>query len=103
MRSPVDIKRKVYNRIKDYLSRDRTGLRRALLNLFIRVKSLTVPEIFESLRHYFSISYHSIASMVGVIASRLGILRVKRNPNERNSVYELKEKYIDIVRDLVTA
>lgn len=103
MRSPVDIKRKVYHRIRDYLSRDRTGLRRALLNLFIRVKSLTIPEIFEALRLHFSVSYHSIASMVGVIASRLGILRVKRNPNERISTYELKEKYVDIVRDLVTA
>lgn len=103
MRAPADIKKKVYNRIKEYLSRDRTGLRRALLNLFLEVKSLTIPQIFESLRSHFSITYHSIASMVGVIASRLGILRVKRSADVKNTVYELREKYVDLVKGLVTS
>ncbi len=103
MRSPVDIKKKVYLRIREYLSRDRTGLRRALLALFVRIRSLTIPQIFEVLRDHFSVTYHSIASMVGVIASRLGILHVRRNADGTNSIYELKEKYMDIVKDLVAA
>lgn len=102
MRSPVDIKKQIYRRLREYLSRDRTGIRRALLNLFIRIKSWTVPQLFEQLRLHFSISYHSVASMVGVIASRIGILRVKRTADGANAIYELKDKYMDIVTDLVT-
>ena len=45
-----------------------------MLSLFVRAKSLTVAQIHEKLAEKFSVSYHSIASMVGTIASKLGIL-----------------------------
>lgn len=102
MKPPVDIKRKIYSRLKDYLSRDRTGIRRALLNLFIKIKTWTIPEIFDALKEHFSITYHSLASMVGIIASRLGILHVRRTPDGTNAVYELKEQYVDVVTRLIS-
>jgi hypothetical protein len=99
----VDFKSQIRRRLKEYLSRDRTGIRKALLALFIRIKSWTIPQIFEQLKEHFTISYHSVASMVGIIASRIGILRVKRSVDSNNTLYEMKEQYIDLVSDLLTA
>lgn len=102
MRSPVDFKSQICRRLKDYLSRDRTGIRRALLALFIRIKSWTIPQIFDQLKEHFSISYHSVASMVGIIASRIGILRVKKSLDSNNTLYEMKEQYLDLVSGVLT-
>ena len=49
MRSPHEIKEVIESRLKNYLSRDRTGVRHALMQLFLRLKSLTIAEIFEVL------------------------------------------------------
>jgi len=38
--------------------------------------------------------------MVGIIASRIGILRVTKSPDGVSS-YELKDKYIDVVVRIV--
>ena len=38
--------------------------------------------------------------MVGIIASRIGILRAVRGPDGTNA-YEIKEKYVDIVTRIV--
>ncbi|NLB01398.1 MAG: DUF2551 domain-containing protein [Methanomicrobiales archaeon] len=103
MRSPGELKREIESRLKEYLSRDRDGIRHELLNLFVRVKSLTIPQIHEKLQEQFTISYHSIASMVGTIASRIGILRVRRNAEGTNSIYELKDQYVDVVTNILGA
>jgi hypothetical protein len=97
MRAKAEIQKVIETRLKNYISRDRTGIRREMLKLFLRIKSLTIPQVFEYLQQRFAISYHSVAAMVGIIASRLGILHVNRNRDNTTSVYELKEKYLDIV------
>jgi hypothetical protein len=101
MRSPQEIRTIIERRLKNYLSRDRTGIRRALLNLFLAVKSLTIAQIFEFLNRQFSISYHSVAAMVGIIASKIGILHVTRDKEGTCSVYSLKAKYVETVERIV--
>jgi len=101
MRFPSEIKKDIEVRLTGYLSRDRTGVRRELLALFLKIKSMTIPQIYESLRTRFVVSYHSVASMVGIIASKIGILRVIRNADGTNTLYELREKYIDLVQRIV--
>jgi len=101
MRSPAEIKKLIETRLKRYLSRDRTGIRHETLRLFLTVKSLTIADIYEKLGKRFSISYHSVAAMVGIIASRLGILHITRNRENTCSMYQLKEQYIDIVVRIV--
>jgi hypothetical protein len=103
MRAPAEIRKLIESRLKSYVSRDRTGIRREMLRLFIRIKSLTIQEIYEALNKRFSISYHSVAAMVGIIASRIGILRVSRSRDGAISVYELKDKYHEIVVHAVGA
>jgi hypothetical protein len=86
--------------LQTYLSRDRTGIRRELLRLFVRIKSLTIAELVALLQTQFAVTFHAIASMVGIIASRIGILHALRNADGSNT-YELKEKYFDIVVRIV--
>jgi len=100
MRSPSEIKRMIEGRLKTYLSRDKTGIRREVLRLFVRIKSMTIAELAAELEHQFTVSFHAIASMVGIIASRIGIIRATRNADGVNT-YELKEKYIDLVVRIV--
>jgi hypothetical protein len=101
MRSPQEIRTIIERRLKNYLSRDRTGIRRALLNLFLAAKSLTIAQIFEFLNRQFSISYHSVAAMVGIIASKIGILHVTKDKEGTCSVYSLKAKYVETVERIV--
>ncbi|MCX6692691.1 MAG: DUF2551 domain-containing protein [Methanoregula sp.] len=100
MRSPHEIKRVIETRLRSYISRDRTGIRRELLRLFVRIKSMTIAELVVELEKHFSVTFHKIASMVGIIASRIGILRVTKSPDGVSS-YELKDKYIDVVVRIV--
>ena len=75
MRSPTEIKRVIEDRLRSYLSRDKTGIRREVLRLFVKTKSITIAEIVAELQKQFTVTFHAIASMVGIIASRIGILR----------------------------
>jgi hypothetical protein len=100
MRSPTEIRRVIEGRLRSYLSRDRTGIRREVLRLLVKTKSITIAEIVLELQKQFVVTFHAIASMVGIIASRIGILRSTRNADGVNS-YELKEKYYDVVIRIV--
>jgi hypothetical protein len=100
MRSPQEIKRVIEVRLRSYLSRDKTGIRHEVLRLFLKIKSITIAEIVAEMQKQFSVTFHAIASMVGIIASRIGILRATRNADGMNT-YELKEKYVDVVVRIV--
>ncbi len=103
MLSPGEIRKEIEERLRAYLSRDRSGIRKELLNLFIRVRSLTIAEIHARLNEHFSIGIKSVASMVGIIASKFGILHIRRNAEGTTSVYEMKEQYLDVVTDIVAS
>jgi len=97
MRATAEIKKVIETRLKKYISRDKTGIRREMLKLILKLRSITIPRMHEYLNQKFSISYHSVAAMVGIVASRLGILHVNRSKEGTTSVYELKEQYFELV------
>jgi hypothetical protein len=101
MRATAEIKKVIETRLKNYVSRDKTGIRREMLKLFLKLRSITIHRMFEYLNKKFSISYHSVAAMVGIAASRLGILHVNRTKEGTTSVYELKEQYFDLVTRII--
>ena len=101
MRSPGEIKRIIEDRVSRYLEKDTTGIRRNILRLFLKIRALTVAEIYEAISRRFTITYHALASMVGIIASKLGILRVKKSLDGLVTTYELKEQYLDLVNRIV--
>ncbi len=103
MGPPGDLQRFIEERLRGYLSRDRTGIRRALLSLFVASRTMTIPLVYRELQDGYPTSYHSVASMVGMLASRIGILRVRRSAGGEASVYELREQYLDLVTRVMTA
>jgi hypothetical protein len=61
---------------------------------------MTIADLVAELQTQFAVTFHAIASMVGIIASRIGILHAIKNSNNVNN-YELKEKYYDVVVRIV--
>lgn len=103
MRSASDLKHEIERRLKGYLKRDKSGIRHELLNIFIQSRSVTIPEAFEQLKTKFSITMQSVASMIGTVASRIGILSVQKKNDNSTSVYTLRDKYTDMVSTLIQA
>lgn len=102
MISPSDLKKEIEERLRSYLSRDKSGIRKALLSLIVKVKTVTVPEIHAALSANFSVSIHSVASMVGTIASKFGILSMKKAKDGDLGVYELKPQYAELVERVIS-
>ncbi|MGA2161199.1 MAG: DUF2551 domain-containing protein [Methanoregula sp.] len=102
MRSQFEIEQVIESRLRSYLSRDKTGIRREVLRFLLRIRQTTIADILAGLKEQFSVSFHTIASMVGIIASRIGILKVSRSAGGVTT-YELKEKYTSMVVRLVGA
>jgi hypothetical protein len=87
----------VKNRLIRFLRKDKIGIRKSLLRLFLQAKSCNTVEVYDFLiKQGFDINYRTVSSMVGHMHSRLGILWVYL-AKERN-VYSLKEDYLDIVK-----
>jgi hypothetical protein len=90
------------NRLIKFILKDKTGIRKSLLWLFLQVKSCTTVDIYDFLiKQGFNVNYRAVSSMVGQMHSRIGILRVYL-AKERN-VYALKENYFDIVKIILAS
>lgn len=92
------IKCKIKRRLQDYIKLDVKGIRSHVLSVFLQVKKTTVDEIHQQINTKFEISRSAIASMVGYIYSKLGILRSYKESYKTPTVYSLKEEYADILR-----
>ncbi len=91
----------VKNRLTKFLLKDKIGIRKSLLWLFLQAKSCTTGEVYDYLiKQGFNVNYRGISAMVGQMHSRLGILRVY-SINKHN-VYTLKENYLDVVKMVLT-
>jgi len=92
-----NIDKKARNRLIRFLRKDKIGIRKSLLKLFLQAKSCNTVEVYDFLiKQGFDVNYRTVSSMVGQMHSRLGILRVYL-ANKEHNVYSLKEDYLDIV------
>jgi arginine repressor len=88
---------KVKSRLTKYLTRDESGIRKSVLRLFLSGKPYTTQEIFEHLTgEGFDVNYRGVSAMVGLMNTRLGILRIDVR-GDRN-VYSLKFEYRNILK-----
>jgi hypothetical protein len=89
------------NRLLKFLMRDKKGIRKSLLNLFLQAKSCNTVEIYDFLvKQGFNVNYRAVSSMVGQMHSRLGILRFYLT--DEHNVYAIKEHYLEIVKTVMT-
>lgn len=94
------IDERVKSRLYKYLSKDKMGIRKYLLNFFLQTKSCTTVEIYDLLiKQGFNINYRAVSAMVGHMHSRLGILSFSWT-NDHN-VYTIKEDYLDLVKTVM--
>jgi len=88
---------KIKARLTKYLTRDETGIRKSVLKLFLSSKPYTTQEIFESLvKEGFDVNYRGVSAMVGLMNTRLGILRIDVKGD--HNVYSLKYEYKNAVK-----
>uniref|UniRef100_A0A7C2S7D7 DUF2551 domain-containing protein n=1 Tax=Archaeoglobus fulgidus TaxID=2234 RepID=A0A7C2S7D7_ARCFL len=86
-------------RVRKYIERDKNGLRKELLRILLEGKKFTTNEIHEILAEKgYSISPRGVSAMVGLISTRLGILKTELGEKNR---YYLKSEYADLVRRIV--
>ena len=88
----------VLTRIKDYLSRDKDGRRRAVLKIFLAGGPYETKDIDDKLREQqFDVKNKGTPAMVGLMGSKTGILSVDVTGD--HNMYSIKEKYKRLVQD----
>ncbi len=88
---------KIEQRLRQYLERDREGVRKSLLHIFLRGGKYTTDEIFNMLSSS-KLNIRGISAMVGLMSSRLGILKTELGNKNK---YFLKQDYEDLVKSVL--
>jgi predicted transcriptional regulator len=99
----ASIRAKINSRLEKFLEVDYSGFRRAILCIFIKVIKATIDELHEMLSSKYNVSRNTVASMVGYIHSKLGILRAHKESYKTPMVYLLREEYRDLILKSVTS
>lgn len=87
-------------RLIKYLRRDETNIRKTVLRGFLLGKTYTTNDIYKNLvEEGFDVNYRGVSAMVGLMNTRLGILRI--DVTREHNLYSLKEDFFDIVRTVL--
>lgn len=88
----------ILGRMVRFLNLDQDGLRRVVLESIVEAREFTVVSLHESVSKRFNVSRKVVASMIGYICSRLGILHVNKKSYRAPKSYILRDEYADIAR-----
>lgn len=95
------IRNKIMRRLQRFIELDVNGLRYCILSKFLTVKETTVDELHATIVVNYEVSRSAVASMVGYIYSKIGILRSHKESYKTPIVYSLKEEYMDLIRSVL--
>src|SRR5665648_198487 len=95
----VSLRSIIKKRLEKYLELDSDGIRLVLMKILLRFKEVTIDDIHEELSKKFDLTRNAVASMVGYIHSKLGVLRKNKTSYKETSTYSIKEKYVDTVKN----
>ena len=93
------LKVRIKRRLEIYLELDIDGIRKFIIDILLRLKKVTVDQLFNELNKKFKISFSAVASTLGYIHSKLGILHAYKESYKTPIVYSLKEEYMDIMEN----
>ncbi len=80
--------------------RDEAGIRKTVLKLFLNCKPYTTQDVFDFLvKEGFDVNYRGVSAMVGLMNTRLGILRIDVKGD--HNVYSLKNGYKNAVKAIM--
>jgi hypothetical protein len=85
-------------RLVKFLDLDADGLRRFVLQSIVETREFTVASLHEIVSLRFCVSRKVVASMIGYICSRLGILHVIKRSYRSPKTYVLRDEYADLAR-----
>ena len=97
------IRSKIKGRVQKFLELDGNGLRSHILFTFLKDKELTVDQLHNTISKKYELSRSAVASMVGYIHSKLGILRAYKESYKTPIVYSLKEEYADLLKTALSS
>lgn len=93
-------KNQVKERLIKYLRRDETNLRKTVLKLFLLGDTYTTNDIYNDLvLQGFDVNYRGVSAMVGLMNTRLGILRI--DVTREHNHYSLKEDFKEVVKSVL--
>jgi hypothetical protein len=90
-------KNEIEARLRKYLERDKKGIRKELLKVFLHGEKYTTEEIFKKLQHT-GLNIRGVSAMVGLMSARLGILKTELGDKNR---YFIKSEYAELVRSIL--
>ncbi len=88
----------IMSRLLHFLDMDADGMRRFILQSIVEVGEFTVNSLYDTVSPRFDVSKKVVASMIGYICSRLGILHVIKRSYRSPKTYMLRKEYADIAR-----
>ncbi|MCX9013927.1 MAG: DUF2551 domain-containing protein [Candidatus Methanoperedens sp.] len=96
------IKLRIKRRLESYIELDIKGIRKFILNMLLKIKTVTVDSLYQKLKTEFKVSYSAVASTLGYIHSKLGILHARKESYKTPIEYSLKEEYMDLIKEALT-
>ena len=93
----------ILGRMVSFLNLDSGGLRRTVLESILEAREFTVASLHELVNRRLEVSKKAIASMIGYIYSRLGILHVNKKSYRLPTSYVLREEYADMARAVLSS
>ena len=91
---------RIRERTKRYLMHDDTNIRKTVLKLFLEDNTFTTEAIYKYLTSKdFDMNYRGVSAMVGLMNTRLGVLRIDVKGN--HNIYSLKEEYKETVKTIL--
>jgi len=93
----MSLKENIISRLEQFVAADTTGYRRKILDIFIKVKEFTVEQIHKIVSKEYSVTRNEIASMIGYIQSKVGILKSRKESYKTPTIYTVKDEYITLI------
>lgn len=93
----MSLKESIMSRLEQFIAADTTGYRKKCLDLFIKVKEFTVGQIYDLLSKEYEVTRNEVASMIGYIQSKVGILKSHKTSYKSPTVYTVKDEYINLI------
>ncbi|MBZ3935900.1 DUF2551 domain-containing protein [Methanimicrococcus blatticola] len=99
----MSLKESIMSRLEQFIAADSTGYRKKCLDLFIKVKEFTVSQIHDLLSEDYQVTRNEVASMIGYIQSKVGILKSHKESYKTPTVYTVKDEYVALIDSCLKA
>lgn len=93
----MSLKESIMSRLEKFVAADTTGYRKKFLDLLIKVKEFTVSQIHDLLSKEYQVTRNEVASMIGYIQSKVGILKSYKESYKTPTVYTVKDEYAVLI------